>query len=605
LFVCFLSGTLWLQGQEICDNAIDDDGDGLVDLNDNDCICDGLSPSSLIPNPSFEEMSCCPTANEMLHCANNWIQASAATTDYVHTCENYLGNTSIPAYAPLPFPDGEGGVGFRDGQEHAGINYKEYVGACLLEPMEVGVSYRIDFFVGFQDNVTGSKHFDIALFASTNCNNLPFGGNNYQIGCPVNAGNYVQLGETFVSGSNEWVNVVFEFTADQAYEVFVLGPSCSLNPNYYLDPYFYVDRLTLAKSTDFEVPLESVNGSICENNLVIQAPSIPGASYQWYQDGIAMIGQTNQALLLTSIDNAEGTYVVLVTTDDGCYLSQDYDLLIPPYYETTSASICESEFYVFGNDSVNTPGLHEWLLEATDGCDSIFQVILDVRQNSYASILDTFCIGEDYLFEDIYTTEAGTFETQLVNAVGCDSLITLNLTGIGSGIGVVLPEIQFINLGESIQVAPLFFDPIYTQFQWTDEAGNLLSSENAFFLDQPEKSLILYLQANNSAGCLIRDSLEIIVIPDYSVYIPNVFSPDGNGINDEFKCYLTGAVESVVSFSVYDRWGNLIYSKENNKEWDGRINGEPAMQGVYVYMIRIKFLNGVEKVYAGDVTLIR
>jgi len=127
--------------QEICDNGIDDDFDGMIDLNDEDCFCAKHIPVSLIPNPSFEEKTCCPKQNARLDCAVGWIQASAPTTDYVHTCGNYLGNTNIPAYAPLPFPDGEGGVGFRDGQRHAGSNYKEYVGACLTESMEVG-SFR-------------------------------------------------------------------------------------------------------------------------------------------------------------------------------------------------------------------------------------------------------------------------------------------------------------------------------------------------------------------------------------------------------------------------------------------------------------------------------
>jgi gliding motility-associated-like protein len=611
LLIIFLSSNLLLQGQEICDNAIDDDGDGLIDLNDNDCICDALLPSSLIPNPSFEEMNCCPTANEMLECADYWIQASAPTTDYVHTCENYLGNTSIPAYAPLPFPDGEGAVGFRDGQEHAGINYKEYVGACLLEPMEVGVSYRLDFFVGFQDDVAGSKSFDIALFASTNCNNLPFGGNNYQIGCPVNTGYYVQLGETFVSGSNEWVNVVFEFTADQAYEVFVLGPSCSLNPQFYLDPYFYVDRLTLAKSTDFEVPLESVNGSICDNNLVLALEANPLNTYQWYQDGIAMIGQTSNSLLLTSIDNTEGTYTAMVTTPEGCYLSEQYNLLIPPYYETVDASICESEFFISGTDSLNTAGFHELWLEATDGCDSVLQVTLDVRLNSYASMLDTFCLGDEYVFHDIITTEAGTFETVLENSVGCDSLITIYLTGVGSGMGVELPQTQFLKLGENITLEPVFFDPIYTDFSWTDEMEQILSTTTSVTLTQPDHSQWLYLLASNNGICSRLDSLEIKVIPDYSVYIPNAFSPDGNGINDEFTCYITGAVESIVSFAVFDRWGNLVFQENdipavgNYNGWDGYIASEPAMQGVYAYMIKLKFLNGIEKLYSGDVTLVR
>ncbi len=602
----------WLNGQEICDNAIDDDGDGLVDLNDDDCICDGLLPSSLIPNPSFEEMNCCPTANEMLHCADYWIQASAPTTDYVHTCEGYLGNTSIPAFAPLPFADGEGGVGFRDGQAQAGNNYKEYVGACLLEPMEVGVSYRLDFFVGFRDNVPGSTSFNIALFASSDCNNLPFGAyNDYLIGCPLNAGGYVQLGETFVSGSNEWVNVVFEFTAVQPYEVIVLGPSCSPNPNYYLDPYFYVDRLTLAKSADFQVPYESISGSICDNDLVLQVPADEANSYQWYQDGVAMIGETQPFLQLTSIDNAEGIYSVMITTPEGCFISKDYNLLIPPYYETTSAYICENDFLVVGTDTLTIPGYYEIWLAAADGCDSVSQIYLDVLENTYSTVQDTFCLGDLFFFHDIYTTEAGTFETALINANGCDSVITLHLTGVGTGLGVELPETQFINLGQSITLEPLFYDPVYTLFTWTNLDGNILGDTPSLSLTQPTQSQWLYLLASNNAECTQLDSVEVKVIPDYSVYIPNVFSPDGNGINDEFTCYVTGAVSSIAAFSIYDRWGNLIFQEEdisspgNYKGWNGKTSGEPAMQGVYVYMIKIKFLNGVEKLFAGDVTLLR
>ncbi|KAA3628731.1 MAG: gliding motility-associated C-terminal domain-containing protein, partial [Bacteroidetes bacterium] len=509
------------------------------------------------------------------------------------------------------FPDGEGGVGFRDGQAQAGSNYKEYVGACLLESMEPGVSYRLDFFVGFRDNVPGSKSFNIALFASTNCANLPFGGNNFQIGCPLNDVGYIQLGETFVSGSNEWVNVVFEFTASQAYEVIVLGPSCNTNPNYYLDPYFYVDRLTLAKSADFQIPFESITGSICDNDLVLQVPADASNTYQWYQDGIAMIGQNNPFLQLTSIDNTEGVYAVMITTPEGCYISENYNLLIPPYYESTSASICENDYIMIGTDTLSTSGFHEIWLEAEDGCDSVLQITLEVLENTYASIQDTFCLGDDYSFHDIFTYEAGTFETTLVNANGCDSLITLHLTGVGTGLGMELPETQFIDLGQSITLEPLFYDPVFTQFLWTNSTGSVLSESPVVSLIQPANSEWLFLNVSNNAECNQLDSVEVKVIPDYSVYIPNVFSPDGNGIHDEFTCFITGAVAEISVFSVYDRWGNLVFQDNNisnplnYKGWTGNVEGEQAIQGVYVYMIRIKFLNGVEKVFAGDVTLLR
>ena len=80
---------------EICDNAIDDDNDGLIDINDPDCECPIIEPISRIPNPSFEEKNCCPGSRSELNCADNWIQASAPTTDYLHTC-GWMGWEQFP-----------------------------------------------------------------------------------------------------------------------------------------------------------------------------------------------------------------------------------------------------------------------------------------------------------------------------------------------------------------------------------------------------------------------------------------------------------------------------------------------------------------------------
>jgi len=99
---------------EICDNGIDDDMDSLIDLNDDDCQCVLIKPESLIPNPSFEEMRCCPRGRSQLSCADVWIQASAPTTDYIHNCD-WKGWDEFPA--PIPFPDGEAIMGFRDGDK--------------------------------------------------------------------------------------------------------------------------------------------------------------------------------------------------------------------------------------------------------------------------------------------------------------------------------------------------------------------------------------------------------------------------------------------------------------------------------------------------------
>ena len=115
---------------------------------------------------------------------------------------------------PQPFPDGEGIVGFRDGVVFQGTpivyepGWKEYAGACLLSPMEADSSYRIQFDIGFVDNLR-SPPIDVTFFGTTDCANIPFGGADIDslIGCPTNAPGWVKLGSVLVNGGDgdKWI----------------------------------------------------------------------------------------------------------------------------------------------------------------------------------------------------------------------------------------------------------------------------------------------------------------------------------------------------------------------------------------------------------------
>ncbi len=158
---------------EICDNGFDDDGDNLIDLNDPDCECMQNQPESLIPNPSFEDQNCCPSGRSQLSCAVDWVQASEPTTDYIHTC-GWLGWDNIAL--PVPFPDGDGVIGFRDGRNIQGVserNWKEYLGACLILPLKAGIEYTFEFHVGFVDTQV-SPAINITFFGTEDCEFLPF-----------------------------------------------------------------------------------------------------------------------------------------------------------------------------------------------------------------------------------------------------------------------------------------------------------------------------------------------------------------------------------------------------------------------------------------------
>ncbi len=162
---------------------------------------------------------------------------------------------------------------------------------------------------------------------------------------------------------------------------------------------------------------------------------------------------------------------------------------------------------------------------------------------------------------------------------------------IDPGFGVDLGKSVTIDLGDKIDLWPVYYDPDYAQLTWTDDEGNLLGNDRMVMDFQPYRTTKVYLEAINYSGCSVIDSMTIEVNTVHKVYVPSAFSPDGNGINDYFKFYPHAAVEKVNSFSIFDRWGGLIFQEENiyndgeYKGWDGTINGKKAEIGVYCFLI--------------------
>lgn len=598
-------------GQEICDNGIDDDQDGLIDLNDDECMCDLLTPSSLIPNPSFEERNCCPNMNAQLNCADGWIQASAPTTDYINTCSDYLGNTSIPAFAPLPMPDGEGVVGFRDGQANVGPSYKEYVGSCLTASMIPGVEYKLQFYVGFRDVPANQQNLDIAIFGSTSCNNLPFGGNSVSVGCPANTSFYDQLGVQSVSGSNEWILIEFNFTAASTYEVIVIGPSCANNSDYIFNPYFYLDGLTLAESAEFGTPLENETGSICNDDLVLSIEGRTGAFYQWYKDGIALIGQTNRTLELTNQPDAEGRYNVVMNFDDGCIESASFNLRIPPYYGSFESTICEGDSLIVEDIVLQETGTYTDTITAVDGCDSILTVDLLVTPTTFGEVSGSFCEGETFAGFGIEESTPGTYETSLINVIGCDSILTIFLEEIPQPPIFDLEEEIIVELGSLVDLIPTGLDPSLNTFEWTNIRDQVISDESAILGLSLSNSDTYTLTASDATGCSVSESVSLRVDKsNRTIHLPNVFSPNEDGINDLFRIESNQSLSLINRWMIYDRWGNLMYSKPNNSNginegWDGLIKNIDAAQGVYTYLIDATFIDGHRETFAGSITLLR
>ena len=112
-------------------------------------------------------------------------------------------------------------------------------------------------------------------------------------------------------------------------------------------------------------------------------------------------------------------------------------------------------------------------------------------------------------------------------------------------------------------------------------------------------------------GCESSDQLLLTVRKDRSVYIPNAFSPNNDGINDHFMVYSDDDVLRIKQLLVFSRWGELVFESYNFPPndpvfgWDGKFKNLIMDPGVFAWYALIEFIDGEEVLFEGDVNLMR
>lgn len=105
-------------------------------------------------------------------------------------------------------------------------------------------------------------------------------------------------------------------------------------------------------------------------------------------------------------------------------------------------------------------------------------------------------------------------------------------------------------------------------------------------------------------GCADTTDFEVYIQPEFTLYVPNAFSPNSDGYNDEFYCYGTGISE--FRMNIFDRWGeNIYFSTDIKQGWDGFYKLRPATNDVYIYRVWVMDVNYEEHIYTGHVTIVR
>lgn len=431
----FVLMAISLNGQmmmEDCANGIDDDADGLVDLNDPDCTCKGIKdtlfvPSSLIPNPSFEDYNCCPTGLAQLNCSKNWIQASAATSDYFNTC-GFKDDPTMRGTPPQPLPAGNGYVGFLDLRQHPARNatYKEYVGACLNSPMLAGKDYTLTFWIGFgkPGGFYGPRAITtLSIFGTSLCKNLPFGLPNGWL-CPTSYPGWFTLTSVTASGTNKWVKVKVKIKPTRTVEAIVVGPNCTRADGQY---YYFIDELILEETAKFDSIYLGIQGNPCLDSIQLASPptKISRITYQWYFNGVAIPGATSQNYQIPK--GQQGKYVLKAIDGNDCELSNTYNYTIDSIAIDIAQQICNGETFYVGNNAFTKEGNYRVVISSVGGCDSIVHLDLKVNTPGQGQIDTVICENESVEFDAVEYDSTGQYQIHSSTAQGCDSITILNL----------------------------------------------------------------------------------------------------------------------------------------------------------------------------------
>jgi gliding motility-associated-like protein len=328
---------------------------------------------------------------------------------------------------------------------------------------------------------------------------------------------------------------------------------------------------------------------VCQNtNVNLTAAGAGGngnLTYNWMPGNlngasVSLVATTSQQYTVTVSDNC-GTPVA---TDTVSVLINPAP--VPSFTTTNSTSGCEDLCVQFVNSTPNTASL-TWT----------FGNNLGTSTSSPA----TFCFND-----------AGSYDVTLfvTDVIGCSGTTTMsNYVTVWP-----LPQASFSAnpqpatlLNNTVQFTDLSVGA--SEWIWSfgvDDSASVLQNPSYTFGDTGVFDVQLIV--TNSYGCQDSISLPVIVQEDYALFIPNTFTPDGDGINDLFFPQGIGVDPANYQMYIFDRWGNQIYvTSAWPGGWDGTVQGSSRLCQIdtYVYKITTADPNGAKKVYIGHVNLIR
>ncbi len=318
----------------------------------------------------------------------------------------------------------------------------------------------------------------------------------------------------------------------------------------------------------YTTPCDTFSTSVISDTVICKSENIQlfasgGTNYYWLPE--AGLSNPNLVNPMASPDSTT-LYTVRIENTIGCSRTENVLVKVnePPNINsiTITSSICGNDD---GNISVNATGTSP--LQYSNG--NVFQ-----SSNSFSNLA------------------TGNYTITIKDNNGCSKDTIIFIPEIN-------PVNTFFTANPETGIEPLLVDlnnqsTNANNFVWTIDNNPLSNSFNASYtFDTSGLYTVTLIAYNNLPQCADTFSLQIIVYDSLMIQIPNVFTPNNDGINDVFSVNVDGAKE--IKLSILNRWGDVIKVYENNTLmspitidiWDGKFKGEFVSDGVYYYVTKI------------------
>jgi gliding motility-associated-like protein len=255
----------------------------------------------------------------------------------------------------------------------------------------------------------------------------------------------------------------------------------------------------------------------------------------------------------------------------------------------------------------STPGPHAYLTQSDTICASESNGLLIVTATSGVAPFN-------YLWSNGQTSSVdaglsvGNYTVSVYDKAGCDTVLQGTVPAYQALNTYTITPANAVNLGQTVEIQLLPNVPV-TNVTWSPYIPGSTGSTLVAF--KPQQSTIYTVTISYGLSCEIIDSIEVgIVIDSTSKFdIPNTFTPNGDGLNDNFKLITYPDVSSFHIW-IYDRWGNKVYeSTDVSFEWNGLdqyANDAPLHTGVYAYVLQYETIDGNgKKTIGGNISLVK